>query len=569
MHAKKLPVTRFLVISAAALCAQAHSAQLLIDSSEPASSTFVQGERVEIRFHIEGANATVPLTLKYKVTDEGGASILPERLQHVSVDSQGNGDLTVTLPSDHLGYFAVSATLDEATSIAALGTRPAGVFSYAVVGDPKTRRDYGDQLSRFGLQGGFNRDVNVIPLLGIRYVFQQATDWSTAESNGPGQLKKSDDNARAAGAVTLRNKSETERISFEGQKWQTYAIALLTQGKIPKWAFDPASAGKVGVGVNFSAIATDKRQDFTAFAAEHAEEVAHDYPNQSTHYYQVTWEPMYPDVYGGTSEQLVDMYKLSYDALHRNDPRAQVAGPTILLYKASEDQLKGLLSAGFANYIDVFSLHAYEENDKWPLEQSGFREDLLRQVSMVRNAARKEIPFISTEHGFQVTKYGLLNQALANIRSTIILLGEGASLVVNFYVADFWNKSPQDGGQTWGFYWNLNPAMEYGSNKLGPKPVVPAYAALTYMLDGTQARGPLKSLSGSQIGYQFERSGTQIYALWDYLATSSVTLNAGSAQIQICDWMGNCTTRPPHSTESLQLGAKPIYVLGKNPTVVP
>lgn len=559
--------TRFLIGLCLTVPSWPHAAQLSIDSNKPGSSTYVQGERIEVRFHVDGAIQGAAPSLSYKVMDENGTAILPDRQQQFAVDARGSGDFAVVLPSDRLGYYAVVATLSDGTAIPALGTRPMGLFSYAVVLDPAARPDYGDQQSRFGLQGGFNKDVNVIPLLGVRYVFQQAAEWSTAESNAPGQLKKSDDNARAAGASTLRNKSDLEKITYNGQKWQTYVIAMLTQGKLPKWALDPASAGKVGGGVNFSAIPADKRQDFVAFAAEHAQEVAFDYPNQMTHYYQVTWEPMYPDGYGGSSEQLVDIYKLSYDALHKNDARAKVAGPTIVLYKASEQQLRELLNAGFANYIDVFSLHSYEENDKWPLELSGFTEDLRRQISLVREAAHKQIPFISTEHGFQTTKYGLLNQALANIRSSVILLGEGAQIVVNFYVADFWNKNPQDGGQTWGFYWNLNPAMEYGSNKLGPKPAVPAYAAMTYFLDGTQSQGAIKTLSGSQLGYRFARSDAQIFVLWDYLADSKVAVSAGNEQIRVCDWMGNCRQQPPHSSTTLQLGTKPIYVLGKNLSV--
>jgi hypothetical protein len=549
------------ILSAAS---ELHAAQINVDSSKPASSTYVQGERIEIHFHISAANQGIVSAVTYKIIDESGNTVVAERQQKISVDNTGSADFTAIVPSDRTGYYSVVATLSDGTSIPALGTRPAGVFSYAVVMDPASRQDYGDQLSRFGLQGGFNRDVNVIPLLGVRYVFQQAAEWGSAEQNSPGQFRKSIDTARAAGSASLRNKSDLEKLNFNGQKWQTYVIAMLTQGKLPKWALDAASAGKSGGGVNFSAIAADKRQDFTAFAAAHAEEVAFDYPNQTSHIYQVTWEPMFPDGYGGTSAQLVDIYKLSYDAIHRNDGRAMVAGPTLVLYKASEQQLRDLLKAGFADYIDVFSLHAYEESDKWPLEISGFKEDLLRQVSLVREAAHKQVPFISTEHGFQSEKYGILNQALANIRSTVILLGEGAQIVINFYVADFWNKSPQTGGQSWGFYWNLNPALEYGTNKVGPKPVVPAYAAMTYILDGSQSQGPIQGLSGSQMGYQFARGDTQILVLWDYMSASNVALIAGNDSPKICDWMGNCAAAPLRTSSTLKLSAKPTYVIGKN-----
>ena len=38
---------------------------------------------------------------------------------------------------------------------------------------------------------------------------------------------------------------------------------------------------------------------------------------------------------------------------------------------------------------------------------------------------------------------------------------------------------------------------------------------MTYWLDGTTTMGPVANLSGSQMGYRFQRSGTTIVALWD------------------------------------------------------
>ncbi len=551
----------FAYMSATSLLA--HSTELNIESNKPATSTYVQGELVEMRFRVSGANHEAFTTLTYEIVNENGNTVIPERRQKIEVDGRGDGEFVAALPSDRMGYYSIVATLDDRTATPSLGTRPNGVFSYAVVIDPAMRRDYGDQLSRFGLQGGFNRDVNVIPLLGVRYVFQQGADWASAEERYAGQFRENIDRKRRTNSTVLRNKSDVENINYKGQKWDTYVIALITQGKFPKWAIDPSTLGKVGVGLNFSSIAPNKRQAFSDFAAAHAQEVSFDYPNQASHLYQVTWEPMFPDCYGGTSEQLVDMYKLAYESIHEHDNRAKVAGPTLILYKKSEQQLRELLNAGMTNYIDVFSLHAYEESDKWPLETSGFREDLRRQLSLVKSAAHKDVPFISTEHGFQSQKYGLLNQALANVRSSIILLGEGAQSVTNFYVADFWNKDPRDNGQSWGFYWNLNPRLEFGTDKVGPKPIVPAYAAMTYILDGTVSDGSIDTMLGSQMGYHFTRGKMQILVLWDYLSESPLTLNAGTREINICDWMGNCVVRSTlGGSITLQLNSQPLYVIG-------
>jgi hypothetical protein len=236
-------------------------------------------------------------------------------------------------------------------------------------------------------------------------------------------------------------------------------------------------------------------------------------------------------------------------------------GPT-LFYHGDEAQLASMYAAGFGSVIDAFSIHPYAP---WPFETSDLIKNLRAEMAQVNAAAGKKIPFFGTEQGLTSGSIGELNQALGNVREEIMLIGEGFIHDYAFYIADFWVNSATETGNTYGFYWNLDPAISAGTDKLGPKPAVPAYAAMTYLLDGTTTSGPLSNLSGTQMGYRFTRNGTTILALWDYQAASStVNLAVAAQNIQICDWMDNCRTATSSSGSiNLTLGASPIYVIGQ------
>jgi hypothetical protein len=179
-------------------------------------------------------------------------------------------------------------------------------------------------------------------------------------------------------------------------------------------------------------------------------------------------------------------------------------------------------------------------------------------------AVGHSIPFAATEYGFTSGSIGELDEALGNVRESIILIGEGFKFALTFYTADFWTSSPTELGNTYGYYWNLDPAIIFGTDKIGPKPAVPAYAAMTYLLDGATTSGPVSGLTGTQMGYRFANGGNNIVVLWDYQNPSTASLATSPSQsLQVCDWMGNCqTTVSSGSGISLTLGAEPTYIVG-------
>jgi hypothetical protein len=294
------------------------------------------------------------------------------------------------------------------------------------------------------------------------------------------------------------------------------------------------------------------------FANARANAFAADFQGQSARYYQVTWEPEMPVLFGGTPQQLVQYFQLSYQAIHQADPKAIVMGPT--MFPGDEIPMSRLWSAGLAQYIDAIAMHPYA---KFPAEANNLVNNVRTLMQMAQTAKGHSVAFVGTEHGLTSGSIGELNQALGNVRSTIILLGEGFKFDVSFYIADFWVNDSSETANTYGYYWNLNPNIKFGTDKVGPKPAVPAFAAMSYWLDGSTTMGPVANLSGSQMGYRFQRNGTTIVALWDYKGSSSVNLPTSGDGAHICDWMGNCyVSSIANGVLKLSLGNAPIYVVG-------
>jgi hypothetical protein len=87
---------------------------------------------------------------------------------------------------------------------------------------------------------------------------------------------------------------------------------------------------------------------------------------------------------------------------------------------------------------------------------------------------------------------------------------------------------------------------------------------MTQILDGSTSSGPVSSLSGTQIGYRFQRGGSTILALWDYQAASStVNIAIPAGGVEVCDWMGKCTTATSSTGHlNVTVGGSPTYVIG-------
>jgi hypothetical protein len=525
------------------------------ETSNPSNSTFVLGEGVTLTFHASGLPAKKATTVNIKVKEEFGYEIASASIL-VTADATGQAYAVYHAPATRYGYYRVEATLSDGTAVASLGSRPGGFISYAVVTDPAKRTNYADAGSRFGMLGGFSSAMGpVMSYLGVRYVLA-GPGWDSLEPDHAGEF------AIVHGEEAADGLKYPTSIANNLAAWPTYAVALITTGSIPKWAMNAGTgtASRPDMGpLNSEGVI-----GFPEFTKARASQFASDYSAQSTHYYQMTWEPAIPVLFGGTPEQLVQYFQVAYSSIHQADPKAVVMGPT--LFPIDPVPMQQLWSAGLAKYLDAVSVHPYV---RYPPEANGLVAGVRTQMQLATAAKGHSIPFLGTEHGYSSGTHGTvaagsdLDAGLADIRSTLILLGEGFKLDFAFYIADYYSQSANSPSQDYfGYYWNLDPKINIGTDKIGPKPGAPAYAAMTYWLDGSTTVGPLTGLSGTQLGYRFTRGGETILAVWDYKANTTMSVPVSASTAKVCDWMGNCQSAASSGgTLKLKVGVSPQYVI--------
>lgn len=536
------------------LCQPAFASTLAVDTSRPESSTFVPGEKVTATFVATGLSPNSSSVMSIVIKDEHEAVLTKTTLQ-VQADAAGNWRGDWTAPSDKLGFYRVFPALADGTALPKLASRAAGYFTYAVVPDPLKRTDYGSEGSVFGMQGGFNVNVKVIPYLGVRWVLG-GFGWGNMEKDHPGQLAEDVAKAKAAGKIYPPPSTAVQQITYMGKPWNTYLLPGLNG--VPAWALVPGSQGSAQ-----GAILPTAEGSWASYTEQVGKTFSSLAPNYPRRYYQVTWEPVYPWGFKGTDEQLVRIYQLAYPALHKGDPHAMVVGPTDGgIGDGDAAWTERLMKAGIGKYLDGLSIHPYFP---LPPEQNGLIEHVDALKAVIRQYVGHDLPLLGTEQGYATgedeTKE--LLQADGLVRENLILIGEGFKLNFAFYVHDY----PGEPG--YGFYYNLNPRASFGTDKTGPKPVVPAYAAMTYLIDGHKPTQRIDYLGATSLGYAFERGDDVVLALWDFGSKAhTVSLPVGKAPVKVYDMMGNeRVVAPSNGQIDVTISNDPIYIKGVAPAI--
>ncbi|HEY3377028.1 MAG TPA: sugar-binding protein, partial [Armatimonadota bacterium] len=223
------------------------------------------------------------------------------------------------------------------------------------------------------------------------------------------------------------------------------------------------------------------------------------------------------------------------------------------------DWNKSLFKKGIGKYLDGFSIHPYIP---LPSEEELLPQKIRDLKEMVRQYSGKALPFFGTEQGSALrgNPEADLAQAQGMIRTNLIMLGEGFRFNFSFYIHD----TGMDG---YGYYYGLTPGSIPGTGKTGPKPIAPAYAAQTRLLEGHTSAGAIEWLGDTACGYAYERGNDVVLALWDFGGKPrQVTLPVGVQQVTLYDWMGNA--RPvatPDGTVTVTLTKAPIYLQGVAP----
>ena len=529
------------------------------ETSKPFFNVFIPGEKIGLTFRVSGLpTGTTDAVIDLKIVDERGKTIDERRL--VAPLEDGAATVETNAPCEKLGFYRVYATLSDGTALPATGSRGAGFITYAVTPDPASRPRYPMRESRFGMQGGFNGAVNPLPYLGVRWVNAGPT-WRHEEPDHSGQfadkrakLRKSGGTGPAALPGATR-RWDWCRIDRDGtpEGWTIFPLIWLYDP--PPWAYD----AKTRHGT--TAVMTPTGEEgWARFCREAAEAACEDYPNLEERVYQITWEPNW---FNGSAEQFMAIYRIASKEIHAVDPKAVVIGPTkAFLERGSKSQEADWFKNGLGDCLDAYSLHPYVTT---PPEKAGYAEAVRALRTYVRKTSGKDLPIFGTEQGCQShdEMEEELPQARHIVRMHLISLGEGMRLNFGFYIHDCGIKGAKGSEPGYGYFHNLREDGRFGTDRISPKPVVPAFAAMTLLIDGsTPVGGAVNWLGETVTGYVFERGGELTVALWDSEAERrEVDLPVGSEAVEVFDFMGN--TLPAEARDGtlrVTLSPSPLYV---------
>ncbi len=536
------------------------------ETSKPTLNVFIPGEKIPLTFHVSGLSPDEKnLKLRLKIVDEQFSVVEEREVDLAIVD--GRSTIVVDAPNAKLGFYRVFGTLSNGVALPAKGSRGEGFLTYAIVPDPASRKRYPMGLTRFGMMGGFNGAVNSLAYLGARWV-NAGPSWQREEPDRAGQFAAAREARRAAGQTGPATLTGATR----GWEWCTVERQGRTEGwtvfplfclfKPPDWAF--VKDRKVG---STAPLTSEGEVAWAAFCREAAKAACEDFPELEERIYQITWEPNW---FNGTVEQFLAIYQIAHREIHAIDAKAVIAGPTMsTIEKLNSGQEADWFKAGLGNFLDAYSLHPYIT---MPCEDSGYAEAIQAVRDFVRAKSGRDLPLLGTEQGFQSFEEldEELPQARNLIRANLISLGEGMRLNFGFYVHDYGLKGQKGAELGFGYYYNLRENGGYGSDMLGPKPIMPAYAAMTWLLDGaTPVLGPVNWLGETVTGYSFLRKGEITLALWDYGARPGVvSIPVGAGPVEVRDWMGNrLDLVPSGGSLELTLSGYPVYVSGLPPAL--
>lgn len=541
------------------------------DTNKPELSVFGENEAVQLTFNATNLQpGQTGLTLHLSFADEHEA-VLETKEIPVTADAGGKWSTTFDAPRPHLGFYRVYAKLSNGVTIKGRKqpkeyiSRPDGYITYAIVPDPSKREEYPPEETFFGMQGGYSAMVNVFPYLGIRWVMGPYGNWGSLCPEQHDQFPQ------------LREKAlkEGKKYPNPGYNWPVVKgkDGSLMPWKLYRWFSNISAAGskwKINPYVletythSTGRLTPEGEKLFADYCKVMSQAAVADFPNQPR-FYEVTWEPCYPWGFKGTDEDLVKIYEVAYKALHEGDPQAIVSGPC----EASIDSVaryETLKQKGLFKYLDAFSQHPYIG---LPPEQNNLREKIVGFKEWMRTSLGKELPMCGTEQGYSTGEQmeREIIQARGLVRANLIHLGEGWRLNFAFYAVDYGNPTETECG--YGFHYNLHPTANFGTPKWGPKPVSPAYAAMTFLLEGHKSTACLDWLGGTALGYVYERGDDLVVAVWDWVepapgeSARTVSLPAGVDEVIVYDWMGNPqNVKTVGGMLKLQLKPEPVYVKG-------
>lgn len=504
---------------------------LTADVDRPDHGLYVAGEPVRLSCAVSGPRPD-DLRLELRVVDERDAVV---RLDELPVPAGGDawrGE--AALSGDRLGFYRVHLRLSDGTALPARDTRPAGFLTYAVLPDPATRPEAPMDRARFGLFA--NTRVPLGAWLGARWRKRGTAGWGAPQPDG--------DPLAAAPA--------------EAPGWTVYPW-IITLGVAQRaWWDEVYRPGTTAAG--FGALTPEGERRFRAYCLDLGRTVAAAHPDLPYRLYDA---PVTHWRFAGSPRELARIYELAHGALHEADPRAVLLGPGLFEWPRDHrfDDYERLRAAGLFRWVDAAALHTYGGWDD-PPEARGEPATVAAFRRWMRERIGRELPLYATGGGYASdgTSAGELSAARRQVRRNLILLGEGFRFSITNYAADF--RNDDGSGNREGLFYKLEPDTGWNPARIAPKPLAPAYAAMTRLIDGRRSAGAVPGLDAALRGYVFAGERDEIVALWRWEGPArSVELPAGDGPLALYDWMGNELPAPaPAGRIRLEPGFEPLYL---------
>lgn len=536
-------------------------------TSDQSLNTFIPGQEFVLKFRMPGLPADTKEVLTVNIVNEHGKTVRDYTIPiaaatnddaRVRFSADGdNGEplwkVDVHPPTNRLGFFQVFAKLSSGVEIGPNG-RLGNYIAYAIVPDPFLREQYTWDETFFGLMCARG---NSRPLIGatVDLFNYQSHHWARFEPTHSGEFKDLLATKTNTPWEVIAPEVQLQSFNINGKNlnWRSYYLPFVFSP--PEWASLPGTRAHMT-----ASLTPEGEKAWADFCREFAAGYAKFYSNEAVQHFEMSTEPMFGWGFKGTSEDLVKVHQIAYEAMHAVNPKAKIGGPTFTGVGNGEDwgfvdAHREIFEKGIGKYIDVLHMHPYFGQP----EESQFVQKIRAIKKIMRDTVGHEIPMAGTEGGYSYHGENTTNwllKAWSDVRGNLIMLGEGFLFNIAFYG----NGDSDPNNESWGFYAETTNGMA----QMSPIPVVPAYAAMSFLLEGHRSAGAIEWLGDTAWGYAYQRGDDIVLAVWDWSGTPrDVEIPVGVDSVTVYDWMGNpSTVASPNGVVKLSLTKDPLYVKG-------
>ena len=530
------------ILTLGAVCASSLASSLTGETSHPSDSFFAWKSEAKLILKASGfkPNEMRPLTvavLDHEEKATAGSIAVPKAF---TTDAKGEWTGTYDLPTGRFGCFKVLVSSGD-VKLPKLGTRGEGYLTYAVVRDPETRPLIPQEDAFFGCYG--------------------APHWLGCRQRFAAYRPKTNESWKAWGNIHMYY-----LLTVEAGKWSDGFSCYTPEGQ--DWIRRVRKTHKGSLLPLILSTEEGERHYRDALRAVMRRCRENVPAGQKWRMYDPTSEV---DLGVPKPEDAVKLAKILRETIDEIDPEGVTCYPGVSTVTATGYQ-KQLFDLGLGQYLNGFSLHPYTA---FPPEPNGFLRNLRAIIGMVRTNTKGEIPMFGTEAGYAARNdlQGELLKLNGQLRTNLILMGEGFRFNYAFYVNDFGNDDNRSKDGDYGLRYNLqygDPNHRYVTKLTSPRAIAAGLAAASWILDGKRPTACLEGVFGeTSLGYSFQevKGSRCAIALWDFGGVGcEAKLPVGRDRVVVADVMGNeQEVEAPNGVVTLKLAESPIYVIDPDP----